>query len=96
MYLLLSLRLILNTDFAETQNDCNLELQQAPRVPSLFEHGFFEVHARLENRVIKANCMTCQRMGRANLIQSREYSSSNLLAHLKVSRIILLRFLCKF
>lgn len=77
---------IFNTDSADTQNNCELELQTAPRVPSLFEHGFFEVHVRLENRVIKANCLTCQRMGRANLIQAREYSSSNLLAHLKVSR----------
>lgn len=72
--------------FADTsQSDCDLELQTEGRVPPLFEHGFFEIHTRLENKVIKANCMSCQRMGRANLIQAREYSSSNLLAHLKVN-----------
>lgn len=73
------------TNSVDTQIESELELQSTPRVPSIFEHGFFEVHVRLENRVIKANCLTCQRMGRANLIQAREYSSSNLLAHLKVS-----------
>lgn len=76
---------ILITESAGHQSNCELELQMAPRVSSIFEHGLFEVHARLENRAIKANCLTCQRMGRANLIQAREYSSSNLLAHLKVS-----------
>lgn len=76
---------LLNTNAVDTQNDNELELQSAQRVPSVFEHGFFEVSVRMENRVIKANCLTCQRMGRANLIQAREYSSSNLLAHLKVS-----------
>lgn len=63
-----------------------IEQDPVPRYPqTLFEHGFFEIVVRLPNRIIKANCLTCQRLGRANLIQAREYSSSNLLGHLKVS-----------
>lgn len=60
------------------------DIEPSPHVSPLFEFGFFEIRVRLENKIIKANCMTCQRMGRSNLILAREFSSSNLLAHLKV------------
>lgn len=78
-YLLQKIRLV--------SDDQSLVIQEPiSRYPqTLFEHGFFEIVVRLPNRVIKANCLTCQRLGRANLIQAREYSSSNLLGHLKVS-----------
>lgn len=49
-----------------------------------FMRSFFEICERLPNGCIKANCLTCQRLGRANLIQS-QCDHSNLLAHLQVS-----------
>ncbi|XP_055307774.1 uncharacterized protein LOC129571921, partial [Sitodiplosis mosellana] len=57
---------------------------QSARSSLLFEHGFFEINFRMpNNKNIKANCMSCHRMGRSNLIQAREDCNSNLLAHLK-------------
>lgn len=50
-----------------------------------FMHGFFEICQRSSNGCIKANCLTCQRMGRANLLQSSQCNHFNLLAHLQVS-----------
>lgn len=61
----------------------------ALRVSPLFEYGFFEIRMRMEIRsikFIKANCMTCQRMGRQNLIQAPEDQISNLVSHLKVNQ----------
>lgn len=63
--------------------------ESSMRVSRLFEFGFFEIRKRLKIRsikFIKANCMTCQRMGRQNLIQTQEGQTSNLVAHLKVNR----------
>lgn len=70
-------------DFHSDEEHESIDMQ-TPRTSALFEHGFFELRLHMSNRNIKANCMTCQRMGRQNLIQAREDSSSNLLAHLKV------------
>lgn len=70
--------------FSDCQNYVDFDVQPV-RVSPLFEYGFFEIRVRMENKVIRANCMTCQRMGRQNLIQAREDQTSNLVAHLKVS-----------
>lgn len=77
--------------FPDFQFDDEL-FETVPRPSPLFTNGFFEVHMRLPNKIIKANCLTCQSHGRQNLIQGREGSASNLLAHLKVS----LAFHCIF
>lgn len=68
----------------------------SPRPSLLFEHGFFDIRTRMANRNIKANCLACQRLGRSNLIQAREDSSSNLLAHLKVNRTAYINIHCVF
>lgn len=58
--------------------------EKAMRPHLLFTHGFFEMHSRLPNKTIKANCLACERMGKKNLIHATERSSSNLLTHLNV------------
>ncbi|XP_031635544.1 uncharacterized protein LOC116348631 [Contarinia nasturtii] len=62
----------------EIPNDDNKKVR---RTHPLF-NGFFEFHSHLPNNKIKANCLSCERMGRPNLIQARKGISSNLLTHL--------------
>lgn len=50
----------------------------------LFLYGFFEIRHRVKDSIITVNCMTCQRMGRQNLLHTHEEKTSNLVAHLKV------------
>lgn len=57
---------------------------QPVRVSPLFEYGFFKIRSRLENKIITVHCMTCERMGRQNLLQAHEDKTSNLVSHLKV------------
>lgn len=70
----------------QSQEDFGMNASpQQLRLLPLFLYGFFEIRSHMENKTIIANCMTCQRMGRQNLLQAHEERTTNLVAHLKVS-----------